>query len=98
METQVIILGHGRPYDFKNGKNEEVKGVKVSYINTYPSIDGQTRGFLPFQETFDPCVLGDLKEIPGVYDATWAMMPGKDNKPVSKIVALKLVKKYNFEV
>ncbi len=89
---RVIILGHGKPYDFKNDLNEQVKGVKISYINQNSCNQVGIKGYTPFQVSLDPIVLNDLKSVPGVYDVEYGMKPGKNNKPEAVVTSFKFVK------
>src|SRR5690242_16015803 len=95
---KVIILGHAKPFDFKTDAGDQLKGVKISYINAVPSIQPGTKGFLPLQESLDPIALNDIKELPGVYEVTYAMRPGAGNKPVACMASLKFIKPFEIKV
>ena len=95
---KVIVLGHSKPYDFVTDNKERLTGVKVSFINVLPSAGEGVKGNLPLQVSLDPIVLNDLKELPGVYEVSYSLKPGKNNSPVATISSFKFVKSFNISV
>jgi hypothetical protein len=95
---KVIILGHSKPYDFENESKERLTGVKVTFINATPSEQPGCKGFLPLQLSLDPSILDDLKELPGIYEVSYTMKPGKNNAPVATVSSFKFVKSFNIAV
>ena len=95
---KVIVLGHGKPYDFKGTDGNQLKGVKVSYVSDVPlsGLDGAV-GFLPIQVNLDPSVLNDIKQVPGLYEIGYAFKPGKNNRPEAVVNSLKLIKAIDIQ-
>lgn len=88
--AKVIVTGY-KKYDFENEQGR-VKGCKVSYLSENLIDDGTTRGHLPMQTTINEELVQGLTEIPGIYDAEYDMVPGRNNKPTMMLVNLKLIK------
>lgn len=95
---RVIVLGHGKPYDFNSDQNERLVGVKISYIEKSPTCGLGVKGYLPLQISLDPLCLNDIKDLPGIYDVDYSMKPGKNNAPVATITSFKFIKPFKIEV
>lgn len=89
--NKCLILGT-KSYSFENDKNERIEGAKISYILENKSMKENENGYLPLQTTGKLEILGQIKEVPGVYDVEFGMVPGKNNKPQLEITGFKFIK------
>ncbi len=96
--SKVIVLGHSKPYDFKQDNGDRLQGVKISYINSKPSVKDGEVGFTPIQVTVNPSVLGDLKELPGLYDVSFEMVAGRNNKPEIAVTGFDFIKAVDMQL
>lgn len=89
---KVLVLGHSKPYDFKNDNGASIEGVKISYITARPTIKPGEVGYTPIQVSINPSMLKEFKEIPGIYDVEFEQVSGRNNRPELAIVAFEFVK------
>jgi len=89
--NKCIILGT-KSYNFENDKKEKISGAKISYILENKSTKESENGYLPLQASVKLEILGQLKEVPGVYDVQFGMVPGKNNKPTLDITGFNFIK------
>lgn len=93
---QVLITGY-KSYDFKNEGGEQVQGCKISYLGNKPSIKTGEIGWTPMQVTCKNNILVDVTEVPGLYNAEFEMVPGRNNKPELAIIGFDLIKPIRLE-
>jgi len=96
MMEKVLITGY-KDMCFESGegdKKQTVDFVKLSLLTKNSGVDAI--GYCPTQVTYMDLkkkeVLGSLKDIPGVYEAEYGMMPGKGNKPSLQLIGFTFVK------
>ena len=93
---KVLVTGFKNySFDDKNGK--KIEGTKVSYLSEVKISNDQVQGHLPIQANVDNSVVRSLKEIPGIYEEVYEMVPGKNNAPTPKLVGLNFVKGIDFK-
>ena len=89
--NKVIVTGY-KTYSFTNDNGQVLEGVKVSYISSHKSKGQNENGYLPMQSSLNLEALEDFKDIPGLYDVNYQMVPGKGNKPTVVIGGFTFVK------
>lgn len=94
--SKVIVTGL-KTYSFKKDDGQVLEGVKVSYIAREMAKGQNEKGYLPLQSSLNLQCLNDFKEIPGVYDVNYDMVPGKGNKPTLAITGFNFVKGIDLE-
>lgn len=77
---KVLITGV-KSYNFTNDAGEKIEGAKVSYLGSKPSVKQGETGFTPMQITCNKEILSGICNLPGIYDADFEMVPGRNNKP-----------------
>lgn len=83
-------------YAFKNQKDEDVEGAKISYITDVTGLKSNVSGYAPMQISVNSEVAKKIKSVPGVYDIDYAMQAGKNNRPEMVIVGFNFVKEVDF--
>ncbi|NFL40095.1 hypothetical protein [Clostridium botulinum] len=98
MDNLVLITGY-KKYNFKNDSGEQVKGAKLTYIPEARDItDVNVVGYLPLQATInDDSIINGLVEVPGLYEAKYKMIPGKNNKAEIKLTGFEFVQPCDFK-
>lgn len=82
-----------KPYDFENRQGERIRGAKVAYINSRPSVRENEFGFPPMLVNVSAkSVVEQLKDAPGIYDLEFEQVTGKNNKPEIVLVEANFVK------
>lgn len=96
MKDNIIITGY-KDMCFTTGEGKdksEVDFLKLSCLTSNSGID--SIGYLPTQYTYmgkdKVNILGSLKEVPGLYEAEYSVVPGKNNKPSLQVVGFIFVK------
>ena len=90
--SKVLVTGI-KTYNFTNKDTGEViQGMKVSFLNGQPSSGQNEVGFLPMQSSLALECSKDFKEIPGIYEAKYELVPGKGNKATLAITGFDFVK------
>lgn len=87
-----------QPLNFKSDAGDEIKGLKLSYIEE--SETGDNRGYKPILDFIDG-ELGlklekDMVEVPGYYELQFKRVAGKNNKAKTVIVGSAFIKKANL--
>lgn len=101
MKDLVIVTGYkDMCFETKNeGKTEEVDFLKLTCLTQNSGADAI--GYLPMQMTYMGAdkkkISKVINEVPGVYEAEYAMVPGKNNKPQLQIVGFSFVKPVDFK-
>jgi hypothetical protein len=92
MKDYVIVTGY-KDMCFETDKKEEVDFMKLSCLTRNSGAD--SIGYLPMQMTYmgkDKVKIQQcIKEVPGLYEAEYSMVPGKNNKPSLQIVGFNFV-------
>ncbi len=92
MKDNVIIIGY-KDTEFENDKKEKISLIKVSYLT---KNNGEAVGYLPSQTTFKDLdkqrILQSLDCVPGLFEAEYGVVPGKNNKPELKVISFNFVK------
>ncbi|MGV2642743.1 hypothetical protein GNF86_14920 [Clostridium perfringens] len=89
--SKVIVTGL-KTYNFKKDNGEVLEGVKVSFLSSVRAKGQNENGYLPLQSSLSLDTLENFKEVPGVYEANYDMVPGKGNKPTLAIVGFEFLK------
>lgn len=96
MKEKVIITGY-KEMCFESGegdKKQTVDFIKLSLLTSNSGADAI--GCLPTQVTYmdeaKANVSKSLSEVPGLYEAEYAMIPGKNNKPSLEMVGFTFIK------
>lgn len=93
--SKVIVTGI-KSYSFKKDDGQVLEGVKVSYIGEVRASKQNENGYLPLQSSLNLECVKDFKEIPGLYDVKYDMVPGKGNKPTFAISGFNFIKPVNI--
>lgn len=95
--SKCIVLS-SKPYDFVNSKGENIKGVKISYINKKPSSRDGEYGFPPLLVSCSADVVKGkrLDEVPAIFDLDFEQVTGKNNKPELYLTELEYVSPVDF--
>lgn len=88
--SKVLVIGY-KTYSFKNDNDEKVEGIKVSFLGERARGLNET-GYLPLQASLKIDMLSRFKEVPGLYDAKFEMVPGKGNKPTLALTDFEFTK------
>lgn len=94
--AKVIILG-SKSYRFENDKKEIVEGAKISYISEMKSTKQNEVGYMPLQSSVNVQTLSTLKDVPGLYEAKYDMIPGRNNKPTLELVGFDFIKPVSLD-
>lgn len=90
--SKVLILGF-KTYSFENEKKERVEGAKVTYISENKSSNMNETGYMPLQSSLNlEVVHASIKDVPGLYDVKYDMVPGRNNKPTLAITGFDFIK------
>lgn len=93
--SKVIVTGL-KSYSFKREDGQVLEGVKVSYLSEERAKNQNENGYLPLQSSLNLESLKDFKEVPGLYDVKYDMVPGKGNKPTLAITGFSFIKGVNL--
>ena len=95
--SKVLVTGI-KTYNFTNKETGEcIQGTKVSFLNSNPS-NGQTEvGFLPMQSSLPLESSRDFKDIPGIYDAKFELVPGKGGKATLAVTGFEFIKPISID-
>lgn len=90
MKSNILVLGV-KGYNFeKDGK--QFSGAKMTYVSQLTNEE-DTFGVLPLQQNVDLSFAKSLKSnIPGIFEAEYGIISGKNNQPTLTIVNLIPVK------
>lgn len=95
--NKVLITGF-KAYSFNNkDTNELIQGVKVSFLPMEQAKGQSECGYLPMQSSLNLECAKDLKEVPGIYNAKYEMVPGKGNKPTLALTGFEFIKPVSLE-
>lgn len=95
--NKVLITGF-RAYNFKNDSTGElVQGVRISFLTSEKAKGQNECGYLPMQSSLNLESAKDLKEVPGIYNAKYEMVPGKGNKPTLALTGFEFIKPVSLE-
>lgn len=95
--SKVLILGLSS-YSFENEKNERVEGAKVTYISENKSSGINKTGYMPLQSSLNiEVVQTSIKDVPGLYDVKYDMIPGRNNKPTLAITGFDFIKPVSLD-
>lgn len=98
MKDLVVITGYKETI-FTTDKNENIDMIKVSYLTKQ---NGEAIGFLPNQLTFRDDskkeVINSLDCVPGLYNAEYGVVPGKNNKPQLTVIGFSFVKPIDLKL
>lgn len=89
--SKVIVTGL-KTYRFTKDNGEFLEGVKVSFISSVRAKGQNENGYLPLQSSLDLSQVETFKEIPGLYNANYEMIPGKGNKPTLSLTSFDFIK------
>lgn len=96
MMSKVLIVGM-KTYSFLKDDKELVEGAKVSYLGEFASTKKNEFGFLPLQVNVNLNIAKEqIKEVPGIYDLSFDMVAGKNNKPELVITGFEFIKSVDF--
>lgn len=94
MEEKILIIGKNNPYSFVDEKTGQViEGQKISYLSSQKNENGH----LPIQVSLSLELAKKVDKAPGVYNAKFAMVPGKQNKPTITLVDLTFLTSYDLK-
>lgn len=94
--SKVLVTGY-KKYSFTREDGQVLEGVKVSYLSENKAQGIEESGFLPLQSSLNLNTLPSFKEIPGIYDVSYGMVPGKGNKPKLDITGFKFLKSVDLD-
>lgn len=101
MKDYVIVTGYkDMCFTVKDGKEDkEINMLKLTCFSKNNGSDAV--GFLPMQLTYmdekKELISKALTFIPGLYEAEYGMVPGKNNKPSLEIIGFTSVKQLDFD-
>ena len=100
MKDFVIVTGY-KDMCFNVPDGKETKQLDMLKLTCISKNNGQDAiGYLPMQLTYMDEkkieISKSLTFVPGLYEAEYAMVPGKNNKPSLEIVGFTAVKKLDF--
>lgn len=97
MKDLVLITGY-KEVNFTTENKENIDMVKISYLT---KLNGEAIGMIPSQITFKDNekknILESLKSVPGLYNAEYGVVPGKNNKPQLCVVGFEFVKNIDLK-
>jgi hypothetical protein len=86
-----------KPYNFENKQGERIRGARVAYINGKPSVRENEFGHPPMLVSVSEMnLVGQLAEVPGVYDLEFEQVTGKNNKPEIILTGASFIKSVNI--
>lgn len=93
--AKVMVVGL-KTYNFENQQGQKIEGAKVSYISDLESNKSNEVGYLPIQASVPLNLVTSLKEIPGIYEVKYDMVPGRNNKPEVTVVGFDFINSCDF--
>ena len=92
---RVIILAK-KSYDFTN-ESGRVKGCKIMYLTDENNNEEDLQGHTPFIVSItDDVVCDKVDKLPGMYDLSFSMKMGINNKPEISLKDVKFVKELDL--
>jgi len=100
MKDMVIVTGY-KDMCFTVTEGKEDKELDMLKLTCIAKNNGKDAvGYLPMQLTYMDDKKKEISKaltfIPGLYEAEYAMVPGKNNKPSLEIVGFTAVKQLDF--
>lgn len=95
--SKVLITGY-KTYSFQNQQNELISGAKISYLSEVKTSKQNELGYLPIQASVNLECISTLKEVPGLYEINFDMVPGKNNKPELVITGFNFLKSVDLPI
>ena len=77
---KALVVGV-KSYSFQNEQGQKIEGAKVSYLTNLESTKNNEVGFLPMLVSIPLTMLGQVKNVPALYDIKFDMVPGRNSKP-----------------
>ena len=92
---RVIILAK-KSYDFTNDEGT-VKGCKIMYLTDENNNEEDLMGHTPFIVSISDDIICDkVDKLPALYDLSFSMKMGKNNKPEIALKDVKFVKELDL--
>lgn len=92
---RVIILAK-KSYDFTNDEGR-VKGCKIMYLTDENNNEEELMGHTPFIVSISDDIICDkVDKLPALYDLSFSMKMGKNNKPEIALKDVKFVKELDL--
>lgn len=92
---RVIILAK-KSYDFTN-EDGRVKGCKIMYLTDENNNEEDLMGHTPFIVSISDDIICDkVDKLPALYDLSFSMKMGKNNKPEIALKDVKFVKELDL--
>lgn len=92
---RVIILAK-KSYDFTNDDGR-VKGCKIMYLTDENNNEEDLMGHTPFIVSISDDIICDkVDKLPALYDLSFSMKMGKNNKPEIALKDVKFVKELDL--
>lgn len=92
---RVIILAK-KSYDFTNDEGR-VKGCKIMYLTDENNNEEDLMGHTPFIVSISDDIICDkVDKLPALYDLSFSMKMGKNNKPEIALKDVKFVKELDL--
>lgn len=96
MKEKVVITGY-KDMCFESGEGDNKQTVDFIKLTLLTSNSGQDAvGYLPTQVTYmgeeKTKISKSITDVPGLYDAEYAMIPGKNNKASLEIIGFTFLK------
>lgn len=92
---RVIILAK-KSYDFTNDDGR-VKGCKIMYLTDENNNEEELMGHTPFIVSISDDIICDkVDKLPALYDLSFSMKMGKNNKPEIALKDVKFVKELDL--
>lgn len=92
---RVIILAK-KSYDFTNDSGR-VKGCKIMYLTDENNNEEDLVGHTPFIVSItDDTICDKVDKLPGMYDLSFSMKMGKNNKPEISLKDVKFIKELDL--
>lgn len=88
MEKCVVLAA--RAYDFQDERNQQIKGVSLTYITDHYEDTHDRRGSFPMIVSATSEVFHSISALPGVYELDFRQRPGRGGKPGLTVVGAKL--------
>lgn len=77
---KALVVGV-KTYSFQNDQGQKIEGAKVSYLTSVASTKNNEVGYLPMQVSIPLTMVGQVKNVPALYDVKFDMVPGRNSKP-----------------
>ena len=96
MEEEKIIIMHARGYDFtKQGTDERIAGVKITYVFTDKlepvKLDDTERGYGIAESSLSIEAGRQIKDVPGIYKAKFSKSLNAKKQIIQKLVGVEFV-------